>query len=86
MQADDADLLNNGTVEYVINESDRDEPFSLDLMTGLLTATDEFSQAFLAGQFGIEDVWQFRFDIKARDKGKPPRSTGTNVIVSFCSI
>lgn len=75
-QATDADLGNNGTVDYVLDPSTTGVPFRIELTTGVLYNTEEFS-------LNLNTPRTFEFKIIARDRGEPVLQTSSDVCVSI---
>ena len=77
-QASDGDLGENGTVEYIV-DSGQSVPFHVMLVSGIIYTTEEFVLTPL-------NLLQYQFTITARDRGVPPLSTSTRVIVSASDV
>ena len=78
-QATDSDLGDNGTVEY--SERQINPEFDIDVDTGLIYTTDEFTTDLVTQRGG-----QYQYEITARDKGTPPKSKETSVKVCHFSF
>jgi hypothetical protein len=79
LQATDRDQGDNGAVEYDILPQVPSPPLKMELNDGILYTTEEFL-------LSPESQRQYTFNIRARDKGIPPKETPTNVVVRSITL